>query len=748
MHRISEVSPSSEGDVNVADELDIEAIDIEESFADAPAGGAEPKQYTAILRELYKRDSDRSDIRLPTSFEVNLPSAMRVPEVSQRVWSKWYGSRKAADRVEQILTRKPKDAEFAKLIKKLRHMEPLMVLCYAFGNVHTRTDFYFNLGPEVYDSIAPEERQAEVHREIESKYGHLAGDEDTTFKSLVDMADRVETAWPFLKALHDRGCFRIDVSFLLLWVDRVCRIIESGEVKPVDLPLLQLAINMKLTDVNPRLAALAAIHRETVAACFSDQMKLAGITAHSLDQEHSIWHQVDEHELELTCRQLKLEVLSRAENLEIVTSQEPAFVDVAARIVQAARVGRQITTLYEDYCHKHMCADFYAGVRNKILSSSERLAIPEDDFKEQFPEGLVARELDLSSAACMTQAFTAVSALRTANIDAGVAITKALDASEGHEQAIAAIQQEIQQLAAQTSLTSIQAITEKAAQASALIEQSRSWLLDSFVPAANQYVLGWSEFYDCVNSLCEKPDQATDLDAPAATEPVKQIIPELPLISADDLVRLNDRLQTALADIEHLRHERDDARQAMHKLRSQLAGTPANRADNIFQQSLDSLDSIYRVALRQGFGPVDVLAFFEATSPDRVRVLPSAWESAKGYSLPYDPSERMLEVLGKLVGPYLDALRNGQPDTQARHVLGGKVYSAKESDTTLSNPRLRAMREFHVDGEKRLFVQHLRINNEVGARGMRVYFCVEGTEQDKQILIAYVGSHLELVSSS
>lgn len=31
---------------------------------------------------------------------------------------------------------------------------------------------------------------------------------------------------------------------------------------------------------------------------------------------------------------------------------------------------------------------------------------------------------------------------------------------------------------------------------------------------------------------------------------------------------------------------------------------------------------------------------------------------------------------------------------------------------------------------------------------MRVYFCVEGTEQDKQILIAYVGPHLELVSSS
>lgn len=104
--------------------------------------------------------------------------------------------------------------------------------------------------------------------------------------------------------------------------------------------------------------------------------------------------------------------------------------------------------------------------------------------------------------------------------------------------------------------------------------------------------------------------------------------------------------------------------------------------------------------------------------------------------------------MGNLTGPYLDALRSGQPDAQARQVLGGKVYSAKESDTTLSNARLRAMREFDFEGEKRLFVQHLRVSNEVGSRGMRIYFAVDGTDQDKQIVVAYVGPHLELQSTT
>ncbi len=51
-------------------------------------------------------------------------------------------------------------------------------------------------------------------------------------------------------------------------------------------------------------------------------------------------------------------------------------------------------------------------------------------------------------------------------------------------------------------------------------------------------------------------------------------------------------------------------------------------------------------------------------------------------------------------------------------------------------------------GEKRLFVQHLRISNEQGAKGMRIYFCVDGEEKKKKIVVAYVGSHLSNFSTN
>lgn len=108
----------------------------------------------------------------------------------------------------------------------------------------------------------------------------------------------------------------------------------------------------------------------------------------------------------------------------------------------------------------------------------------------------------------------------------------------------------------------------------------------------------------------------------------------------------------------------------------------------------------------------------------------------------------MIEVMGNLVGPYLDELRSGKPDTVARNVLGGKTYAAKESDGAIQNARFRAEREFEYKGEKRLFVQHLRISNEQGAKGMRIYFCVDGEGSDKKIVVAYVGSHLSNFSTN
>lgn len=712
------------------------------------------QRYTAMVRSMLSADFQRTDFKFPTDSEVCLPKSLCSSEVSQRVWSRWYGSRRAADRIEQTL-RNTKHPEISRLAKKMKHMEPLMFLSFVFGNLETRIDYETVMGSDAFAAIKPESRIEYVYAELLEKYADAVPDLFATYDSIVELAQITEQAWPFMKEIHDLACFREDHARQLMMADNMCRMLNSGAVKPQDEPLVLLAINITFGALMPRLTVLAGIYREAVAKAFSAKMKFAGVTHDTFDPTRSIWKQIDGHHLEETCRQLIYETRSGAELMlagKRDASTIPAgFQDFAGKIVQASNHDRLLQKLYQlNICNGPWGAEFYAHTRSYLATCAQRLEMNEQDVLSPFPARLVGRRLDLSQVSQLDQAYKVVCQFYRQNRAAAMVVEEAFNLDADRSARVGEIQAELLRLASQTSLANIKAMAATAAEAQELIEQSRGWLLDTLMPAACAYAGNWTAFYDQIAALARPADVLAVLPSPdnSVSEPPSERNLEFPPISAKELVALNDHIQTALADNEHLRRELDDARKLNHKLRSQLAGSPDGRGENIFVQSLDSLDSIYRVALRQSFGPVDVLAFFASTAPDRLVVLPSAWQTAEGYALPYDSSERMLEVMANLVGPYLDALRNGQPDTQARQVLGGKVYSAKESDTTLSNARLRAMREFDFEGKKRLFVQHLRISNEVGARGMRIYFAVDGAEQDKHIVIAYVGPHLELVSTS
>ena len=92
---------------------------------------------------------------------------------------------------------------------------------------------------------------------------------------------------------------------------------------------------------------------------------------------------------------------------------------------------------------------------------------------------------------------------------------------------------------------------------------------------------------------------------------------------------------------------------------------------------------------------------------------------------------------------YLDAIKGGQPDAQAKAMFGG-AYSAKESETVMGNPELRSYREFEVNGEKTLMLQHLTIGVSNSASDtIRVYFKII----DGVIYIGYCGEHLPLRQS-
>jgi hypothetical protein len=102
-----------------------------------------------------------------------------------------------------------------------------------------------------------------------------------------------------------------------------------------------------------------------------------------------------------------------------------------------------------------------------------------------------------------------------------------------------------------------------------------------------------------------------------------------------------------------------------------------------------------------------------------------------------------MDILLKLTGDYYDQIQSGLPNSQAKLVLGSK-YRAKESDTTMSIPRLKKLREYKVSGKKYLFTQHLTIGtSRNSAECIQVYFRMV----ESLIHIAYIGPHLEVSSS-
>ncbi|KXS55083.1 MAG: hypothetical protein AWU57_507 [Marinobacter sp. T13-3] len=130
------------------------------------------------------------------------------------------------------------------------------------------------------------------------------------------------------------------------------------------------------------------------------------------------------------------------------------------------------------------------------------------------------------------------------------------------------------------------------------------------------------------------------------------------------------------------------------------------------------------------------LKLLKALYPE-VEILPSAWESALE-SAAFKPTDRLWGLLNTLATTYLNDLNNGIPDCEARKRFPGQTYAANESETTASNKRARAAREFTYQGEKHVFEKHLRIGvADDRTRTIRVHFEIfEG-----RLVIAFCGQH-------
>jgi hypothetical protein len=202
-------------------------------------------------------------------------------------------------------------------------------------------------------------------------------------------------------------------------------------------------------------------------------------------------------------------------------------------------------------------------------------------------------------------------------------------------------------------------------------------------------------------------------------------------------------LEMALEENHNLRGQLQDIQAQNHQLGLKAEALEHYQASSYSGPSLDPLILRKAVSSPSQLTPVEVLSYIQHVGGQHVKILPSAWRSAEE-SAHFELSDRMLDLLTRLVFEYAPSLADGRSDAEAKEILGTN-YSAKESESVEMNPALRSERTFKVGSEDTYFCRHLLVGNDPGrVRGMRVYFDIIGGV----VVIAYAGKHLTVASSN
>jgi hypothetical protein len=135
----------------------------------------------------------------------------------------------------------------------------------------------------------------------------------------------------------------------------------------------------------------------------------------------------------------------------------------------------------------------------------------------------------------------------------------------------------------------------------------------------------------------------------------------------------------------------------------------------------------------------DSLHILQATFPERLVILPSAFASAHE-SRTFRDKKRAFNLLWKLANEYYLSLCEGKPDGISKQIFGDD-FSAKESETVEKNAIARQLRIFTYKGNDYEMMAHLRIGTKDSiADTLRVHFRWFADEQ--KIVIGHCGKHL------
>ena len=164
---------------------------------------------------------------------------------------------------------------------------------------------------------------------------------------------------------------------------------------------------------------------------------------------------------------------------------------------------------------------------------------------------------------------------------------------------------------------------------------------------------------------------------------------------------------------------------------SKANGTQSDDAPHVLARLL--LNPSARITL------TEALKTASSLYPEKMVVLPTAYESAEKLDTVSTRGGRLLKLLLKLGSEYYETL-DGKGDSEARHVFSPSEYSACESETVRSGG-LGRLRDFSYNGTSVRMEQHLKIGIAADtSKTLRCYFAWLADE--RRIVIGHCGEHL------
>lgn len=642
----------------------------------------------------------------------DLPASFSNPETAAQAWSAVFGSKAAAEAyARKLLDKRYHWTSFSR--KDMKVMPFFAVLSGLFG-MEQRLNA-IGLSDEEKSAVCIIEKFSQLSERILGRE-LMIGIAATVFnQSVEDLSQTILSAFPELELLFQVGLFERSSCLHLLVVDSLLRIHQAPETKQSIRYQAEMSMYMYIQGLTPgTLPGVLVSSRPLFHELFPSIPQLVnGSVVEGDDLAVSlpgtrVWAYISSAIEEIEERRVEesgsLAILSKAEALALAGAQLPKFVATAIR--KAAE-----DLLVEDWRY-HVSEIKKAAALIGLTGEAEVLD------EEAFCVDLrVIRDV---SAPEVSGIF-----IQVRRFVEGVSRLRREEHFHSVQEDVERIRLAMEKAAKDVSPEGMARLVEMAASSKDTLKRHEDGIRER-ITRSNEIQEVWREFIQSCEVMVQV--QAVEVDRTSPDSGERNEAEELL-----GLYRANEAQNQA---------EIKSLRLALHNLRMRHAAVPS-LADG-FEKLEADVEVLRRIATRnKSVTPADVMAYIEYVAGDRVTVLPSCWRSLKGTEL-FQDVWRMLELLDTAVFAYLDMLRSGRPDSEAKDLLGNG-YSARESDTVKADKRLRSQREFMFQGELRLFERHLRIGNGTGAQtGMRIYFDVI----DNRLVIAYAGPHLEVASSN